>query len=133
MLASVQKSKNLNDEQLPAQFSKFFQQFKNVNFLHSDQRLDPQPNGSSRLTNGSDSSLTTNGTTNGKTTCKFESKASSRGFLNCDSDKLMQYQVSNIPLSVLTKLARIANNNPDSSLMMSILTYVNTLHTFSVK
>lgn len=119
LLSSLQKSKNhLNEDQLPT-LNKLFQQLRDVNFRYTDQRLDPQP-----ITTGI-KELNLNGKTTG---CKFESKAN--GFLNCDSEKLIQYQV---PLSVLTKIAQIANNNPDSSLMYSILTYVNTLHTFSVK
>lgn len=38
-----------------------------------------------------------------------------------------------VPLSVISKIAQVANSNPDSSLMCSILSYVSSLYTFSVK
>lgn len=98
----------VHDEQPPA-----VQLNGSANFPHTDRRLDPQP----MFANGA--------APNGKSsTCKFESNA-------CESEKLYQHQ---LPLSVISKIAQIANNNnPDSSLMYSLLTYVNSLHTFSVK
>ena len=131
LMSSLKKSTNLKnqDEQSTPPFSKLFQhnnaleQFRNLNFQHSDRRLDPQHNGLNRFDIArSDCSL------NGKT-CKLESKTN-RSFLNCDSE--LQYQV---PLKVIAHVAKLANSNPDSSLMMSVLTYMNmnALHTFSVK
>ena len=105
-----ERPRNLNDDQTPC-----VQLNGSVNFLHADRRLDPQPAANGHA-NG--------GPPNGKSTCKFESS-------NCEPEKLYQHQ---LPLSVISKIAQIANNNnPDSSLMYSLLTYVNTLHTFSVK
>lgn len=110
-----------NDEQLPA----VGQLNGGVNFPYADRRLDPQPGEAANgHANGGLPNGKSNGKLSGKNTCKFESG-------NCDSEKLYQHQ---LPLSVISKIAQIANNNnPDSSLMYSLLTYVNTLHTFSVK
>lgn len=117
---SALRSKFLNED-LPAlnkflqqDGSKIVEQLADVDFVNGQQRLNPQHN---RYLNES---------TDLSRTCKFEGKTN-RGFLNYDTN-ILQYQV---PISVLSKIAQIAN--PDSSLMYSILTYVNTLHTFSVK
>lgn len=65
--------------------------------------------------------------------CKLESgsgnnnNASSGGF---GDSECFQNQV---PLSVISKIAQVANGNPESSLMYSILSYVSSLYTFSVK
>lgn len=107
-----ERTRNANDEQPPvAQLN------GSANFPHADRRLDPQPGENGHANGGPPR-------TNGKSTCKFESST-------CEPEKLYQHQ---LPLSVISKIAQIANNNnPDSSLMYSLLTYVNTLHTFSVK
>lgn len=126
LLASQLKERyTRNDEQPPA----IGQPNGGLNFSYADRRLDPQPgeaaNGHANggLPNGKPNGKL-NGKLNGKSTCKFESST-------CESEKLYQHQ---LPLSVISKIAQIANNNnPDSSLMYSLLTYVNTLHTFSVK
>jgi hypothetical protein len=62
--------------------------------------------------------------------CKFESGSGSNQANNFGEAECFQNQV---PLSVISKIAQVANGNPDSSLMYSILSYVSSLYTFSVK
>lgn len=64
--------------------------------------------------------------------CKFES-GGGNGSTNGNNFGEAECFQNQVPLSVISKIAQVANGNPDSSLMYSILSYVSSLYTFSVK